>query len=177
MADTTVANVVTGATPTQHTIVEPTVSVDETGTGDVWENADSERIVAPNSIIKYINVCVEVATRGEAPQNPGWLEWAFQARQFIQTVPSPVSNTNLGIQTLGAVCTQRYRKDSLYTGCIPVSKELPNVINLMFKIPKRLVNQQRGQWFTFQVFHRSVDSTDTTTQARVIISHNYKVYI
>ncbi len=168
------------ATPVQDEIIIPTTNVGTSGVGDVLETADTRRTVSPNSIIKFLNLKFQCAIRaGVGEVNSGWFEYAI----FIldQQEATPTINggfaSAFGTQTIGNTATNLFRNQCIWTGCAPVSPELPIVVDLKLKIPPQFCKMRRGQWFLFVIAFRSHDSTDTTTSLRVVYSHNYKCYL
>ncbi len=168
------------ATPVQDEIIIPTIDTGGTGTGDVLETADTRRTVSPNSIIKFLNLKFQCAIRaGVGEVNSGWFEYAI----FIvdQQNSNPTINSafasNFGTQTIGNTATNLFRNQCFWTGCAPVSPELPIVVDLKLKIPPQFCKMRRGQYFLFVIAFRSHDSTDVTTSLRVVYSHNYKCYL
>ncbi len=129
-------------------------------------------------LCKYINLFIQVAPRtlGDPPNvvTMGWLEWAVC---LVKADTLPPTNTNLGIQTLGDVCTKYLRHDCIYTGNIPVGTTQPNNASISLKIPKAKIKLTVGdEWILFLHF-RTTSATETgTTNVRVITSFMYRNY-
>ncbi len=179
MSRSIIENLTTG-TVSRVTVMDPTIAVGAQGSGDVYENADSEFVCAPNEIIKYVNIKQEIAVRPEiTPANPGWLEYAFVVltEQVSPDVAvDPLFQSNFGLQTLGETADNLYRGKNIFSGMIPLSTEVPQVLDLRIKIPKVYSKVKRGLIFQYIYAHRSSSSTDTTTSIRSIYSHQYKSY-
>ncbi len=171
-------NLVVGV-PQDVIIVEPTQGTGVSGTGDVFENADTEKICSTNALIKYFNIRLQCSMKPEtAPANPGWLEYAVVLRDEIEGTPAINSgiSTNLGVSTLGDICVNLYRGKCLWNDAIPISTELPTVTNVKLKIPAKWCKQLRGMWWTLLLAYRSNNSTDVTTTVRCITQTQFKVY-
>ncbi len=79
-----------GLTP----IVIPTEVVGTTGTGHVFEGADTKSECAPNSVIKYFNLRLQTAIKSsEAEFRPGWVEYGLV--QFENQTSTPVPSSIL----------------------------------------------------------------------------------
>lgn len=166
-------------TPVTYDIVVPTQNTGGSGTGDVFENADTQDAVSTNAVIKYINVHIQATVRKDvSPANPGWVEYAFFYRMEQQTTPTinGAFTSDNGTQTLGDLATNIYRDKCVWTGSIPVSEQIPMTQNIALKCPPKFCKWKRGMYLQLVIFFRSSNSTDTTSSARIILSHNYKVY-
>ncbi len=63
------------------------------------------------------------------------------------------------------------------SGQFPVSVNLPNVENILLKLPNKAVKQRIGSELTLYYFFRSADVTDLDTDTtRFIASEHFKVY-
>ena len=178
MTDTLLRNVVTGV-PAVESIVEVTIPADASGSGDIFENADTEKIVTPNAVIKYVNVRGQIAVRPEiSPANPGWFEFAVILRTERPAVPAVDTSfaTNFGIKTIGDTAVNLYRGKCIWNGAVALSVDLPVSFDLKIKMPKTYSKWVRGWYLQFVYAHRSSSSTDTTTSVRFIYSHQYKAY-
>ncbi len=159
-------------------IMGPTQFTSVTGTGDVFENADTKELCAANSIIKYINIRLESGVRDVAPQAPGFVEYAivfFEKQQAEPTLDAGIT-ANLGTQTLGDLCRNLYRGDCIWEDAFRVSRELPEVANIKIKLPNKCMKTERGKYLMFLKAFRTNDVSDTTSDCRSWYSHNYKVY-
>jgi len=125
-------------------------------------------------ICKYINIFIQAGPRSDALTNTGWLEWAFVRKRSLDTNPT---NTNLGILTLGTVCTNYFRNECIYTGVIPVGRRQPNMVALHIKIPKNFQKLLFGEQLVLFLFFRTVSATETgTADCRVLTSFIYRNY-
>jgi len=163
---------------TIYNLVEPTINCSIEGNADVFENADTEKIVSPNSIIKYLNLRLETGLRDVAPRAPGFLEFAIVVFEEQTTTPSVASTitSGIGTKTLGTMTNNLYRGNCLWNDAFRVSKELPEVLNLKIKLPDKWCKQKRGMYICLLKTYRSNDVSDTTTDCRSWVSHQYKVY-
>ena len=178
MVSTFVENLTTGV-PTLRTIVEITIPADASGSGDVYENADTEQKVTPNAVIKYVNIRSQLAVRPEiAPANPGWFEYAVVLRTERPGDPAIDTSfaTNLGVKTIGDIAVNLYRGKCIWNGAVQMSVDLPVSIDLKIKMPKAYSKWKRGWYLQFIYAHRSSSSTDVTTSIRHVYGHQYKCY-
>ena len=106
MARTTIQNLVTGTISSKNVVIM-TVATDDVGSGDVFENADTERICGVNGIVKYINIKAEIAVRpGVGNQEPGWFEYAFvflSEQDNTDPVVDPDFQNKFGVSTIGEI--------------------------------------------------------------------------
>ncbi len=127
--------------------------------------------------VKYVNLYAQIGNRpnvGAAEDSQGWLEWAFVCVRENETA---VPATNLGVQTLGDICTQMYRGECIFTGMMPVGNAQPVVQLIKLKIPKSKQRIKLGDEWRFITFFRAVDSASVgTTEMRIVKSFNYIVY-
>jgi len=132
------------------------------------------------NIIKYVNVCIEVASRSitggvATPEDNGWLEYAVVKQKEGDVLPAV---TNFGTQTLGVICNQVFRGDCIWSGCIPIGSQQPIVLDMKIKIPKIFQKLQRGSKLSMYYYYRSVSSADVRTDShRIIVSTIYKLYV
>jgi len=178
MSRTNIQTLIAG-TVDQVSTINSTIDAGVSGSGDVYENADTELQCSPNEIIKYINIRVQYSVKpGTAPAAPGWIEYAvvfFNEQQNAPALDGGIQS-NFGIQTVGDTCINLYRGKCIWNGAIRVSKELPEVLDLKIKIPQRYCKMVRGSYWRFIHAFRSNDSTDSTTAIRSVYSHQFKVY-
>ncbi len=130
------------------------------------------------TIVKYVNITIQAAARVDAEiqneETQGWLEWAVVWRNEVDV---PIPSTNLGTKTIMDIATSMFRGDCLMTGCFPVSHNLPNVANIVIKLPKKAIKVHIGDELTLRYFFRSSNSTDTTTDAiRAVVTTLFKAY-
>ncbi len=181
-ADTLVANIGQGSTPTVFIIANTDVGARlSTGAAQtIRQDQTTSNILNVGDVVKYINVCIEVASRnitGGEPtaQDNGWLEWALVCQQENH---QNMASTSVGTLTLGNVASNQYRRNCLYTGCIPVGSRQPNSVDMKFKIPPKFQKFLIGQTLSLFVFFRSTLTTDVRTDStRVILSTIYKAYV
>jgi len=137
-------------------------------------------IVNVGDLVKYVNVCVEVGPRfvenpDEQNQQNGWFEWAIvKSKEAAFALPF---NSNLGVSTVGDICTQVYRGDCIMSGCLPVGANQPNAQDIVCKIPKIFQKMQQGSVLHFIFYFRNTDVADLRTDShRFVISTIYKTY-
>jgi len=140
------------------------------------QNTDSTANVG--DIVKYINIHVATGARDSvAPEDDtsGWLEWGIVKYKEVFILPP---STNLGTNTLGDTLTKQFRGDCLLTGAIPVGGDIPNVAEIVLKVPKANVKQQLGSEIIFFCHFRSVNAASTAVDLNAtILSFNYKLYV
>lgn len=130
-------------------------------------------------VVKYMNILIEVGVRpnetsGTSNDGVGWVEWAFVC---VKQTETSVPNTNIGVRTLGDVCTKMYRNECIYTGCIPASRSNPNCSMISIKIPQFKQKLVMGDEWRLYVYYRDVLTTAMgTDSARVLVSTNFKSY-
>ena len=159
-------------------VARPTLAASGVGTGDIWENADTINICAPQSVIKYINIRLESGLRDVAPEAPGFVEYAiviFEENEGAPTVNSAITS-NLGTRTLGDICKQLYRGNCIWDGAFAVSREIPRVMDIKIKLPPKFCSNKIGRWIALLKAFRTNDVSDTTSDCRTWYSHMYKVY-
>ncbi len=159
-------------------ILGPTIFASGIGTGDVFENADTKDICAPNSICKYLNIRLQSAVRDVSPSAPGFGMYAvvFFEKQKAEPTLDAIITAGLGTQTLGDLCRNLYRGDCIWTGAYPVSREIPNVVDIKIKLPQKCVKQERGKYLMLIKSFQTADVSDTTSDLRTWYSHDFKVY-
>lgn len=177
MASSLIQNALVGAI-LQHVIIEPTVDAGQTSqTGDVFENADTERRCAANSIVKYVNFIMQVAIKSAQTSNSGWIEWGLVSIENATALPATPSNANFGIRSLGDILSHEFRNRCIMTGAIPVSSQIPVVVPFSFKLPDICIKNQLGKYLIFYWGFRSSDAADVATTARCMTTAMYKCYI
>ncbi len=125
-------------------------------------------------VCKYVNIHLQggptTVSAGNIGNN-GWIEWAFTCAKGSD--PPPV-NTNLGVSTLGDVCTKYFRNECIYTGNFPVGGAQPASQEITLKIPKTKWMLRVGDEWTLWLHARTVSSTETGTDTfKVYSSYNY----
>lgn len=128
-------------------------------------------------VCKYVNIHMQVGPRvvGAAnTANTGWMEWAFIIQKNSDPVPT---NSNIGTNTLGDICTKYFRNQCIYTGNIPIGGNIPNSHEITLKIPKSMITLKTGDEWVLYFHPRTVSSTETGTATfRSIMSFNYINY-
>ncbi len=159
----------------------------QTGAGDrstdgaakaIQQGSNTGKIVAVSDIIKYVNIILQGAVTAEGnngnTSTQGWVEWAVVFRnETLVTVPT----TNIGVQTLGDICSQMFRGDCLMSGQFPVSVNQPNVERIMLKLPKKANKWAIGSQLVLYTIFRDADTADLQTDTvKVVKSVHFKVY-
>ncbi len=137
---------------------------------------DTSETVNIGDVVKYVNMFVECGPRNAqgADTRTGWLEWAFVCVKQTETA---VPITQMGVLTLGTVCTNMFRNECIFTGAFPVGSEQPNNATMHLKIPKFKQSIKAGDEWRFLTYFRDMVATSTsTTGVRVIKSYMYKAY-
>ncbi len=178
MSKTILENKIAG-TVTTIDVMAPTTNTGSTGTGDVFENADTQDAVSANAIIKYLNIRFEVCVRKDTGgTQPGWFEYAVIRLEEQESTPviNSAFTANNGTQTIGDIANNLYREKCIWNGACPVSLEVPNQVDLHIKVPQQYCKCKRGAYFQVVTLFRSSNSADVSSSLRLIYSHQYKVY-
>ncbi len=161
-------------------VVSPTANVGITGTADIFENADTQVICSPNSVCKYFNIRLKAAIKSsEAEFRPGFVEYGliqYENQGGVPLTPSAITS-GIGTQTLEEMLRNQFRNHCGWTGAVPISVEMPIVLDMHIKIPSKWCKNQKGSYWMFYYAFRSSKSTDTVTTLQFVYSHEYKVYI
>ncbi len=126
-------------------------------------------------VVKYVNIFIQAGPRTlSAATSTGWLEWAFCTHKVSDTAPT---NANLGISTIGDVCTKYFRNECVMTGNLPVGSGQPNSHNIIIKVPKSKQALKIGDQYILYMYYRTVSATETgTSTARIVTSYIYRNY-
>ncbi len=179
-AGTVVGNAGGGAIPAEQVILKTAAGArNVTGANqDVTTERDTGNKCNIMDCVKYVNLFIQVGSRDGQGSNEddrqGWLEWAFVC---VKETETNVPITTLGVQTLGVVCTNMFRNECIYTGCIPVGTKQPNSIPIQIKIPSTKQFLKIGDEWRFITYFRDLRATATeTASVRLIKSFIYKGY-
>ncbi len=151
----------------------------QSGASQVLQDASSNNdICMVGDIVKYVNICLECAPRGADSTNikddTGWLEWALVWQEERDTAPNV---TNIGVETLGVVCSHAFRENCLLTGCFPVGSRQSMSTDLKIKLPQKCIKLRQGAILKIFCYLRGSSSTDTRTDSnRLIVSSMFKSY-
>ncbi len=128
-------------------------------------------------VIKYVNLFLQAAGRTDTDLDKDRVGWMEYAVVMVKESEAPVLITNLGLETLGDVCTKMFRNECIWTGMFPVGKDQPNMISLQIKVPKFKQKLRLGDEWRFIFHFRSFDAGSTSSIAvRFIASTIYKAY-
>ncbi len=176
-----VANIGQGtATIFGHLILRTNVGLRLTSGGiqTIQDNATTENTINVGDYVKYVNICLQCSPRGANPtndnDNAGWLEWAVCWQRERDVTPT---TANLGVTTLGVVCSHVFRENCFLTGCFPLGTKQAMAQDIKIKMPKRCCRIRMGD--TLQVFCqvRTSSSTDMRTDShRMMASSHFKAY-
>ncbi len=163
-----------------HVIYDTDVGLRST-TGSVQtirDKATTEETCQVADIIKYVNICLQCSPRGPNPtddnDNAGWLEWAIVWQREKLGAPTVA---NIGVLTLGAICSHAFRENCLMTGCFPIGTKQAMSQDLRIKIPQRCCRLRMGDILTIFCYVRTSLSTDSRTDShRLIASSHFKAY-
>ncbi len=163
-----------------HTIFETDVG-DRIFSGTVQtlqDKANNEEVCRVGDIIKYVNICLQATPRGVQPtdelDNAGWLEWAVVWQEERDTIPGVA---NIGVLTLGVVCSHGFRQNCLMTGCFPIGTKQAMAQDIKIKLPKKCTRLRQGSKLVVFCYIRTSKSTDTRTDShRLIASSHFKSY-
>ena len=143
----------------------------------IKDSATTGNTINVGDIVKYVNCCIECGPRTTTDplsDNIAWLEWALVFQNERDANPNV---SNIGVATLGVICTNFYREDCLMTGCFPIGSQQSMSVDLKFKLPKKCVKIRLGYVLNLLCFVRTVDSTDTRTDShRLMVSSMFKSY-
>lgn len=144
----------------------------------IKDTATTGRTINVGDIVKYVNCCLECSPRGVDSTNvkddAGWLEWALVFQKERDVKPTVA---NIGVATLGDICSKFYREDCLMTGCFPVGSKQSMSVDLKFKLPLKCCKIRLGYVITLLCYTRGSNSTDTRTDSfRLIASSHFKCY-
>ncbi len=159
-------------------IVEPSENVGTGATVQPDTNADFQKVVATQTLVKYVNIRFQSGLRDVAPSAPGFTEYAiilFDEQTAAPIVPASI-NTALGTNTLGQLCHTYFRGKCIWEGAFRVSRELPEVVDVKIKIPDKWCLWKRGQYLMCFKAFRTNDVSDTTSDCRTWFSTNFKAY-
>ncbi len=142
------------------------------------DNANTEELCNIGDIVKYINFCIQACPRGANPTNDNdncaWLEWAVVYQEERNIAPTVA---NIGVLTLGAICSHFYRENCLMTGCFPIGTKQAMSTDLHIKVPQKWIRAKIGWVCTLFCYIRTSDSTDVRTDShRLVASYHYKCY-
>ncbi len=150
------------------------------GVQDLKENITTEDRCQVSDIIKYVNICLECGPREPAPtdenelDNVSWLEWAVYWQRERRVTPAI---NNLGVATLGVICSHTFRENCLMTGCFPIGTKQAMAQDIKIKIPRRCCKVKLGDSLIIGCYVRTSDSTDMRTDShRLIASSHFKAY-
>ncbi len=160
-------------------VVSPTVNASTGGAADVLENADTEKICSPNSVIKYINIRLSSGVRDISPSAPGFQQYAIVVFEEQKTIPvlDAGITSGLGTQTLGRLCKNLYRGNCIWENAFPISVQQPWVENIKLKIPAKFCANKIGKYIMLIKSFQTNNVSDTTSDARTWYQHMYKCYL
>ena len=150
-----------------------------TGGVQVFKNqANNEEQCNVGDTIKYANICLECSPRGVNPtndnDNAGWLEWAVVTQSEATQIPTVA---NIGVLTLGVICSHMFRENCLMTGCFPLGTKQAMAQDIKIKIPEKSIKLRQGMCLDIFCFIRTSNSTDSRTDShRLIASSHFKCY-
>ena len=140
----------------------------------------TENTCQVSDVVKYVNICLECCPREPAPasenelDNCSWLEWAVCWQREQEVTPGVA---NIGVATLGTICSHVFRENCFMTGCFPIGTKQAMSQDIRIKIPQRCCRLKMGDTLTIFCYVRTSDSTDTRTNShRLIASSHFKGY-
>ncbi len=178
-SDTNILNTGGAAVPTKFVVLETSAGA-RTVTGATQttkSQSGTDELCNIGDIVKYINLFAEAAQRFDASEdddNRGWLEWAFM---MVKENETEVPITQMGVQTLGDVCTKMYRNECIYTGMIPLGLNQPATLDIKIKVPRFKQKIRIGDEWRFVCYARDLKATSTNAvNVRLVRSFMYKSY-
>ncbi len=177
-AHTLLSNVGSGSVPTTFEVLETEAGLRTTtgGSQTIKDSASTAEVVNIGDTVKYINLFIQCAPRNGSANldKGGWMEWAFVCVKESETT---VPITDIGIQTLGVICTNMFRNECIYTGAFPMGTSQSNNIAISLKIPRFKQRIRFGDEWRLICYFRAADSTSvSTTAVRLLQSFMYKAY-
>lgn len=180
---TLVANIGTGSAGiTSHVFIDTDVGGRNLAGAaqTIRDNQTTSNICNVGNIIKYVNLCIQVASRNvtgdvPTPDDNGWLEYAIVKHKEVRQT---MSIAGIGTETLMTLAARAFRGDCLWTGCLPLGASQPNSMDMRIKVPKIFTKLQIGSSMEILVWFRSTNTTDLRTDStRVLLSSQYKCYV
>ncbi len=174
-AGTLLANIGSGtAIITKQVIIESSAGARQEAVFQLQDDAFSDETCRAGDCVKFVNSHIQSSSRGDADSRIGWLEYAYVWKREGET---DVTNTQIGVLTLGTICTNLYRNDCIWTGFIPIFRNGAHGAQVKLKMPKSKKYLKVGEEFVLFVYFRSNNSASMgTDDNRVILSYNYKAY-
>ncbi len=146
-------------------------------TQTIQANATTDNDVMVGCQVKYVNIRIQSCTRPDQASGNvsiGWLEYAFVCVKESET---SVPNNNIGVSTLGDICTKMYRNECIWTGAIPISGSVPNVQDMHFKIPRLKTKIKVGDHWRLYFYYRDSSAVEGGTDTcRTIVTTNFISY-
>ncbi len=138
-------------------------------------NRDTAQICNIGDVIKFVNLFIEAGPRlTDVDDHTGWLEYAVV---MVKDTETTVPTTQLGLFTLGDVCTKMFRNECIWTGAFPVGDKQPNNVSIPLKVPEFKQKLRIGDQWRLIMHFRSVDAGSVATAAvRFVASTIYKAY-
>ncbi len=148
------------------------------GVQTIQDKANTEEDCRIGDIVKYVNICLECSPRGANPtadnDNAGWLEWAIVWQREKLGAPT---TANIGVLTLGCICSHAFRENCFMTGCFPLGTKQAMSSDLRIKIPQRCTRLRMGDTLKIFCYIRTSNSSDVRTDShRLIASSHFKSY-
>ncbi len=144
----------------------------------IQNSKNTEDFLNVGDVVKYVNICLEACPRGANPTNDNdncaWLEWAVVWERELNRPPTVA---NIGVLTLGVVCSHVFRENCLMTGCFPLGTKQAMSQDIKIKLPTRCCKLKMGDRLTCYCYVRTSVTTDARTDShRLIASSHFKAY-
>ncbi len=162
------------ASPENFVIVEPSHLTGQGGSTSVLAASDTQRIISPNAVCKYVNIRQQMGT-GEGNTN-GWLEYAVVLFTERETPPDNSGFSNLNTQTLGDIAINKFRGKCIWNGAVPINQDQAKVLDLQIKMPSKWCKWQRGTFLLLYQYWRPSNVLDNTN-LNIITSTQWKAYL
>ncbi len=164
--------------PDQFEIMQTDVGARTTtgATQNIMSNATTDSTCMVGQIIKFLNLFIQTAPINTATEEDrtGWLEYALV---MVKESETKVPITQLGVTTLGDVCTKMFRNECIWTGNVPIGNAQANSVALHIKVPKSKQKIRVGDLWILYLYFRDVRATSSDLDAvRTIASTIYKAY-
>lgn len=176
MTDSLINTHTAGAVAEITQLVEPTNDVSGSGGGDVFTNADTAKIVAAGSIVKYVNLTFEAGVLvGSLPSFYEYAVVMFTEQEAAPTVNALI-DSNRATKMLGEICRNLYREKCIWFGSLGSNLSQTQVMNLAIKIPEKFCKWKNGQYLSLIGLSRPANTTDSTSLFQVNTLCSFKCY-
>ena len=155
-------------------LIEPTAVVGSLGSVPVLEGADTEKIISPNAVCKYINI--RMCLSPDEQNTHGWYEYAIILFTEQEIPPTNAGFASINTKSLANLAINKYRGKCLWNGAVPINQDQAKVLDLSIKIPDKWCKWQRGQFLSLFHYYRPANAIETDT-LKNIWTTQWKCYL